>query len=75
MLLQIAEAMSNFVAATLFVLLIWSVILYYIIASASRSRNIARIQGMQVKILREIALKNGVDPGKIDDIINEKRGS
>jgi len=32
------------------------------------------MQAMQIKILKEIALKNGVDPQKIEDIINEKKG-
>ena len=70
MLLQIDS--SSILPMTLFGFLIWSVILYYIIASASRSQKIARMQRMQVKILKEIALKNGVDEQKINDIVNEK---
>jgi hypothetical protein len=54
--------------------LVWAVILYNIVASASRSQKLARMQAMQIKILKEIALKNGVDPQKIEDIINEKKG-
>jgi hypothetical protein len=30
---------------------------------------------MQTKILKEIALKNGVDEQRINDIINEKKGT
>jgi len=71
MLLQITYT-SGFTAIALFVLLIWTVVLYNIIASASRSQKIARMQRMQVKILKEIALKNGVDQQRIDDIVSEK---
>ena len=73
MLLQITDT-SNLPAIALFVLLVWSIILYNIVASASRGQKHARMQAMQIKILKEIALKNGVDLQKIEDIINEKKG-
>ena len=73
MLLQITDT-SNLPAIALFSLLVWAIILYNIVASASRGQKLAKMQAMQIKILKEIALKNGVDPQTIEDIINEKRG-
>ena len=73
MLLQITDT-SNLPAIALIVLSVWAVILYNIVASASRGQKLARMQAMQIKILKAIALKNGVDPQKIEDIINEKKG-
>ena len=72
MLLEIDA--GSVVAISLLTLLAWAFVLYYIIAGASRSQNIVRMQRMQVKILKEIALKNGVDEQKINDIIAEKKG-
>jgi len=46
-------------------------IFWIIIATASRSRVIMKLQRMQVEILKEMALKNGVSPDKIDSIIAE----
>ena len=42
---------------------------WIIIATATRSRIIMKLQRMQVEILKEIALKNGVSSDKIDSIV------
>jgi len=53
-------------------MIIWGFVIHYIISSASRSQNIAKLNIMQVKILKEIALKAGIDPEKIEAIINKR---
>ena len=55
----------------IFGIIIWFAIVWNIIASATRSRSIMKLQRMQVELLKEIALKNGVEPDKIDGIIAE----
>jgi len=47
---------------------IWAFVIYYIISAATRSKNIAKLNVMQVKLLREIALKSGVESEKVEKI-------
>jgi hypothetical protein len=50
-------------------LIIWGAILYIIIRSATSSKFSLKLQRMQVELLQEIALKNGVDTKRIQEII------
>jgi len=46
-------------------LIVW----YNIIRSATKSSSIMELNKMQVKLLKEIALKSGVTPEEVDKII------
>ena len=53
---------------------IFLLIIYQIIQSATRSVNIRNLNRMQVDLLKEIALKKGVEPEKIEEIIKKHGG-
>lgn len=62
---------TAFAIAVILALVIFIAIWYNIIQSATKSRSILKLHRMQVEILKEIALINGVPPEKIDAIIAE----
>lgn len=47
------------------------VILHFIIQGATKSKSILKLQRMQVELLKEIAIKNQVDPARVNEIIEE----
>ncbi|HLF45539.1 MAG TPA: hypothetical protein VI548_03900 [Chitinophagaceae bacterium] len=47
------------------------IIIYLIIQSATKSSSILKLQRMQVELLREIALQNGVEAEKVNEIISK----
>jgi hypothetical protein len=49
-------------------LIIWLVIIYNIIASATRSRRIETLLMFQARILKEMAVKDGIPEEKIKEI-------
>lgn len=62
---------TAFAVAVILALVIVIAIWYNIIQSATKSRSILKLQRMQVEILKEIAIINGVPADKIDGIISE----
>ena len=63
------ELDSQTIIILIIIALVYFVILYLIIEAATRSRRIMNLQRMQVDLMREIALKGGVEPERINEII------
>lgn len=62
---------SELVALSIGGFIVILVIAYNVIASATNANSILKIQRMQLFILKEMALKNGVEPEKLDAIIEK----
>jgi hypothetical protein len=62
---------GGFIILTIVIAIILFAVWYNIIRSASKSYAIVQLQKMQVKLLKEIALKNGVDEKKVDEITHD----
>ena len=60
---------SEIIALALIVLAINLWIIYNIIQAATKSKSILKLQRMQVELLKEIALKNGVAAERVREII------
>jgi hypothetical protein len=60
---------SEIIALALIVLAINLWIIYNIIQAATKSKSILKLQRMQVELLKEIALKNGVAAERVSEII------
>ena len=61
---------SAIILGGIFGLVIWLVIIYNIIASATRSRRIETLLMFQARLLKETAVKDGVPEEKIKEIID-----
>ena len=60
---------SGWILGAIFGLIIWLVIIYNIIASATRAKKIESHLFLQSLILKEMALKNGVSQERINELV------
>jgi hypothetical protein len=62
---------GTFVIMAIIIAIVFFAIWYNIIRSASKSYAVIQLQKIQIKLLKEIALKNGVEEKKVEEIYKE----
>ncbi|HEY2720822.1 MAG TPA: hypothetical protein VGI82_03800 [Chitinophagaceae bacterium] len=68
-LLQIDESTLPFLYIIGF--FVWLIILFQIIRSATKAKAIVGLMKVQADLLKEIALKNGVEQERIEEILKQ----
>lgn len=62
------------IIASLISIIIWTWILYEIISSATRAKKRDQLLTIQIRLLSELLLKNGVTPERINQIKDLSQG-